>query len=554
MLLRSTKEVRFELYVKQFLIVIFLLFSVNYFAFSQTTAKAANIDILISQAKLGNKSLTAHSYCDVALYYLYQDSFRLALKYAHKVNQLAILEEDYFSLARQYIVKGQVYLSFSSYVKSIDNFSLAEQLSLEHKFPKILVNANYGLGLVYKDLKEYKKALEVLNRGLIIAKEHNNLQDEAIIYNALGSTLQRQGNLEESIVYLNKYYQIALTVPDTLHMIYALINIGESNRMQSKYKEALINYHRAQSLNRSIDDSQAEAAIFGNLALIYAAHDDVYNEIKFYIKSIVISRNSSGLAAYLQQDLMALAKAYAKQQQYDSSYVYYKQYIALSDSVSELDYMERINALHYGHELEENESHALLLAQKLYRRTIVIIFLTILCIVTILLLVTTYSRYKLKTRKMKDDMTSLNFSLDRKNRELVASLIDLSVHTETFNDINTILSELEKENDTEISKQRLLELMSKLTNIEKANNKWDSFKLHFEQVHPDFFIKLKDLSNNLTTNDIRFCAYIKLNLESKDIASILNISIRAAQATRLRIKKKLKLPPTDDLISYIQAL
>ena len=544
-------------YGKQLLIGLLIFAFVNNSAFSRSSTdynSSEILDSLIYESSINKKELSANEYCNIALNYLYNDSFLLALNYAQKTGIKAEIENNFLSMTKQYIIKGQVYIRFGLYLKALDNFSSAEQLGIEHDIKKLIINANYGAGLVYTELEEYDKALEVLYRGEKVAKQGDDLLDRAIIYNAIGNALQGKGEIAESIVYLNKYYDIAVEKDDTLQMIYGLINIGESNRKQNNYIKALEYYRRANKLNEVVHSEQAEAAIYGNIAVIYASLNNNANALLFYHKSINISSKSNGLSSYLQQDLKAIAKIYALQSQYDSSFVYYKKYVAFSDSLSESDYIQKINTLNWSHEIEVKKTQSRIIAEKLARRTIVIISLTIIFVLVVFILIITYSRYKLKSKKMKDNMSVLNLTLDRKNRELVANLIEQTVYSKTHNDIKIILDILDENNDSEYTKQKLLELIPKLSNVERSNGKWDSFKMHFEQVHPNFFIRLNQLSNELTTNDIRFCAYIKLDLSSTEISSYLNISTRAAQATRLRIKKKLKLSQSVNLISFIQSL
>jgi FixJ family two-component response regulator len=63
---------------------------------------------------------------------------------------------------------------------------------------------------------------------------------------------------------------------------------------------------------------------------------------------------------------------------------------------------------------------------------------------------------------------------------------------------------------------------------------WNKFLIRFEEKHKNFFKKLKMLYPQLTNNDLRLCACLKLGLESKDIASLMNISVRAVENNRYR--------------------
>jgi len=551
----ETKDRMFGLTQRVLLIALFLGIS-SQLLHSNTRLydTASTIDTLIHKVKNGDETVTATQYCDIAMHYMYQDSFVNALKFAELAEVKAIEAADNYTLARQYIVQGQVYLRYGTYVNAIDNFSKAERLGEDHDYPIIVINAYYGIARVHNELNEFDKALEVLQMALKIAKERGGVIDRAMLFNAIGSAYQGNKEFEKAFEYFQEYYDIGVEQNDTMGMVYALINLGETRRKEGLYSEAVNYYYEAKRLNHSVNDELAESAIYGNLALVYRAKGDTKETIRYFRKSIEISSNSSGLSSYLLQDLEEIAEEFAKIGSYDSSYHYYKQYEKFSDSLAEIDYLEKTKKISFGYQIREKERAEKLVAEKLLRRTIFILFFSSISVLIVLLIFFTYSRYKLKTDKLKSDVDELSLTVDQKNRELVGSLIDQTVRSKVEKEVEHILLELDRETDAELSKQRLQELVDKLSGMLKTNNRWDSFKLHFERVHPDFFEKLKNLSNDLTPNDLLVCAYIKLSLSSSDIASLLNISIRALQGTRLRIKKKLKLPIDNDLIAYIRSL
>jgi tetratricopeptide (TPR) repeat protein/DNA-binding CsgD family transcriptional regulator len=139
------------------------------------------------------------------------------------------------------------------------------------------------------------------------------------------------------------------------------------------------------------------------------------------------------------------------------------------------------------------------------------------------------------------------------NRAITAKNISLEQNKNTlesaYEDLRHLNKNLTKE-DTE--------LVSKLKSNIKSNlsftDEWQSTALHFEKVHPDFFKHLYILNPNLTQNDLRQCAYIKLNLSTKEIAWILNIDSSSVRINRYRIKKKLDLAENVDLINYISSI
>jgi len=75
--------------------------------------------------------------------------------------------------------------------------------------------------------------------------------------------------------------------------------------------------------------------------------------------------------------------------------------------------------------------------------------------------------------------------------------------------------------------------------------------MYFNEVDKDFIQSLVQKHPSLTSNDLRICSLIRLNLNTKEIASLLNISIRGAEQSRYRLKKRLGLEKEDNLIKYI---
>lgn len=93
-----------------------------------------------------------------------------------------------------------------------------------------------------------------------------------------------------------------------------------------------------------------------------------------------------------------------------------------------------------------------------------------------------------------------------------------------------------------------------LTNGLEAEDDWKMFLIKFEQKNQGFFRRLKEIHPQLTNNDLRLCACLKLNLETKDIASLMNLSVRAIENNRYRLRKKLDIKPTQNLNEYFLSM
>lgn len=144
--------------------------------------------------------------------------------------------------------------------------------------------------------------------------------------------------------------------------------------------------------------------------------------------------------------------------------------------------------------------------------------------------------------RMKNE--KLNQDIENKNRELAISTMSIINKNEV---LNSIKSEL-KTNNIDSSNLQVLKLIDGNLNNSKD---WDVFKEAFNNADKYFLDKIKELHPNLTPNDLRFCAYLRLNLTSKEISPLLNMTVRSVETKRYRLRKQMGLPHDACLVSYI---
>ena len=274
------------------------------------------------------------------------------------------------------------------------------------------------------------------------------------------------------------------------------------------------------------------------------------NAIPSNIDSISISTDDK--TKEINNQFLSLLDSFAENSQYDSAYFQYVKYTAIRDSIYDKDRLQSMNNLIEEYKIIEYEYQSKILSQKLWNRTLILVFSIFMVILIGLLLILTYSRHKLKSITYTKETIAINMTIEEKNEELVSKAMDYNKQNEIYEGVRKNINSLKKAKDLKAFKKYILGLKKDLAEKKKTEMSWDSFKMHFEQVHPDFFDKLLVNGGSLTQNDLRICAYIRLNLSTKDIANILNISNRAIQTSRYRIKKKLNLSPETDFVKYVQ--
>ncbi|WP_308991665.1 triple tyrosine motif-containing protein [Mariniflexile litorale] len=149
-----------------------------------------------------------------------------------------------------------------------------------------------------------------------------------------------------------------------------------------------------------------------------------------------------------------------------------------------------------------------------------------------------------KQQLMRFNNDKLRQDIENKNRELGISTMSLIKKNEFLNNIK---KELQKAQDEKNLKQ-VIKIIDR--NINNTDD-WHAFEEAFNNADKDFLKKIKSIHPALTSNDLRLCAYLRLNLSSKEIAPLLNISARSVEVKRYRLRKKMNLEHDDSLTDYI---
>jgi DNA-binding CsgD family transcriptional regulator len=145
----------------------------------------------------------------------------------------------------------------------------------------------------------------------------------------------------------------------------------------------------------------------------------------------------------------------------------------------------------------------------------------------------------------------LSMDVNEKSRELAISTMSLIKKDEL---LLLIKEDLKKSSDEASSRSIKSIITTTINKNISVDNAWDTFKEAFDTADKDFLKKVKQAHPSLTPNDLRICAYLRLNLSSKEIAPLLNISVRSVEIKRYRLRKKMDLPHESRLVDYILSI
>lgn len=164
---------------------------------------------------------------------------------------------------------------------------------------------------------------------------------------------------------------------------------------------------------------------------------------------------------------------------------------------------------------------------------------------------TTVKQTKVKIEALETE--KIQSKLDHKKRELVSATLHLVKKSETIMDIVNQLDTIKKKSKDDSVKQQLQKLIRALKNDEIIYEGWDQVMFHFNELHENFFDRLRTVYPSLTPKDLRLCAYLKMNLTTKEMATLMNVTPRGVEASRYRLRKKLNLPSDTNLTAFIMS-
>lgn len=145
----------------------------------------------------------------------------------------------------------------------------------------------------------------------------------------------------------------------------------------------------------------------------------------------------------------------------------------------------------------------------------------------------------------------LESEIEHKNAELASITMNLVQKKEFILKLKAELQQLQKITKVADDQPELKKLLKTLGEEEKLNKEWDQFAQHFDSVYGDFLSRLRSRFPGLKPHELQLCAYLRMNLTSKEIAPLMSISIRGVEIGRYRLRKKLNLSTEDNLAQFL---
>lgn len=507
------------------------------------------------------------------------------------------------------VTKGYNAFNKKDFVKSLEYFTQARIEAQKHQWQLQLYNAFMGIGNTYYSMLDFSEALKYFSEANTIAVKKNDPEKELAALTNIANLYTRQNIYGKAIDYYTKVYNIAVNKKINSRKGLPLMNIGYVYNKTNQPVKARPYIVNSLPFLKDTDDYVSASILLvendlllGNVQLARQKALDLYNktpnadeqDLDVFVYLIVSK-------SYLAEGNYTEALRYAnkifddhtnldldiKKEVFELLTIIYQQSngfdraLQYKDSIIKIDRKKdelKNGTLFYNNtvkfEIQNYKNQIIANEQKLAgeRRMFYFALAFIFGIVIIVLL---FLRQKRIVAEAKQNISELNLEKEKnknlllekrvtttlleqeqlkneieiKNRKLSAKALYLSDRNDLIEEIVAYLSK-----KPQLAKDPTLanHIRSLKANL-RTDNEWDNFITHFEEVNHGFLHRLKAQHPQLTANDIRFIAYIYMNLSIKEISAILNITIVACKKRKERLCAKMDIPKDVDLFDYISA-
>lgn len=463
-------------------------------------------------------------YGEALNYYL--ESYTLAVKKLEPVNEMVVLNNIAILYSRE-----------KNHAKAKEYFSKAYEIAKENNDSLKIGLYAINLGNAANESRHLKEARKYIDEALIFTKRDVQLYDLA--GGALAENLLLSGNTQAAREKATQVLAVTNNpnfngLGTTLGMV-----IAKAYNKEKNYPEAEVAIRHVFKMNPALD---IKKDLYGLMSNVYAGKGD-YSNALIYKDSVVwaeeeLNRAKNGelyqtnSVKFELQDYQNQLAINAEKLKSERKLFYYIIAVAaallaiiilvmrnISVRNKQRQLLAERNEKELALELEKEKNEKLLLAREIAEKE---------------------AASLLEQERLKNE-------IEVRNRKLSARALYLSGRNELIEEVITSLSQNTAVADNASLTQQLRSLKGHLKN----NDEWDSFITHFEEVNHGLLEKLKAKHPSITANDLRFIAYIYMNLSTKEIATLLNITPEACRKRKERLASKMELPNNTSLYDYL---
>lgn len=538
--------------------------------------KITQIDSAIYYAKKGyelaktnnNQKVLLETSAILGDYYIENNEFSKAKFYYTIYTKGLDRDNNISDYCQTKMIIANVEMLQNNYTKALKLYYECLDIAKQHKLTAIIPHLYNNLGNLYFDIEDFKDAKEYFNIAHQEFIENKDEYNAAITLSNISNIHNKFGENEQAIEGYLKIIEIFSASGSWENIVSTYHSLAEIYIAQKNYVKAQEYINEAIKLieeNEHKESKYLGPISFFKAKVYFTAAELLYNEreineaIKYAHKSLKLSY-SNEYKKTLSENARILSKIFDKRNRIDSALYYSKIYIKFSEEYNVEYDLKKIVQLKMQYQfddilkakaVEEVKKQAANNRTKLIYLGISIF--TVLGIIIVLLL---YRNQKVKTakviltkEKLELEKATLDQDLDYKKKELASKMIYVLEKNEFIISIAKKLMELKPDLNKE--NQTLIQPIIYELKQNSTSKIWDEFEIRFKEVHSEFYDNLNRLYPDLTPNEIKICAFLRLNMSTKEISAITHQTIKSINMARFRLRKKLNIETEENLISYL---
>ncbi|MDP1621883.1 MAG: tetratricopeptide repeat protein [Bacteroidales bacterium] len=514
-----------------------------------------------------------------------------AMKYAQQAYNLARQDRVKIGELNALLRMGAISLTRNDYNAAMDYAEKANELSHDPGLVKENATARGIMAIIYAELGDYGRSMEINYTILRMFEQINNKMEIGITMGNIGADYLSQKNYKMAIEYLYKALNIARELGDKLGMAHQYNNISGIYLDHLKnYPKALQFLREALKVNSELGNKQLQGINYTNLGITYFRLKETDSALYYYTKGLTTftESNSPLLIAdceiylgeyYYHQNDREKSKEYAsaaltKGQEYNS----FETTLAAAKLLHEISLAEKDSANAYKFSMIQHHAQdSLLIRQnqkeiykldfqynyeridkarqiKQNRKNYMfgLIVFTLVAGIVIVLLINSRQRIKVKMTLLEKE--KVESELYFKNKELTINLIALMKKNEMLADISNKLVMIEQEAKKEETREALSRISHEIQ--KNADDKMlKEFSIRFQEVHQGFYENLLKKFPDLTQSELKLCAFLRLNMTTKEISELTGQRLLTVEHARYRLRKKLGISNSEaNLVTFLSQL
>ncbi len=485
-----------------------------------------------------------------------------SLEFAMSAMEMSKESKEPLLIANSYSHLMKIFFQMGNFNEALKNGLEALKLYEELGKKKDLFKVYQNLGIVFDQMKEYDKALDYYFKALSI---YNNITSEnkpdlrgkmSTVYNCIGAVYQVKKDYDTALQYYTKALGISKEFKQDANLGMIYNNLGKLSMNLGKEDEALNYFNLSLQHREKIKDlnGMARTYLFEGIFFMEIGEYDQALDMANKAKKLIELIGRKGLELDMELLFFNIYQAKKEYQKALTSHIRYKE---LDDSQrSEANLKEQVS-LQMQYEFDKKEKIREAEKQKMkFKYGLIISVLTLVCIIIGLFysLAKNHSkRVTLEKERVSLEKKSLEQDLELKNKELTTNVMYLLQKNELINSISSRLLQLKKK----LKKENQEDAQRIIFDLQAGADRdvWDEFETRFLQVHNAFYLKLKEVCTVLTPSEVKLCAFLRLNMTSKEISAITHQSVKSIEVARARVRKKLDLTGKDvNLVTFLSEL